>query len=36
MILNEKSRKEIIDELNKFNILPPAAYKIKKFNYSKK
>ena len=36
MILNGKSRKEVIDELNKLNILPPAAYKIKKFNYNKK
>ena len=36
MILKGKSRKEVIDELNKLNILPPAAYKIKKFNYNKK
>lgn len=36
MILNGKSRKEAIEELNKLNILPPAAYKIKKFNYNKK
>ena len=36
MILKGKSRKEVIDELNRLNILPPAAYKIKKFNYNKK
>ena len=36
MILNGKSRQEVIDDLNKLNILPPAVYKMKEHNIKQK
>ena len=34
MILNGKSKKEVIDELNRLEILPPAMYKIEEGTYN--
>lgn len=34
MILDGKSKKYVIEELNKLGILPPKAYKMEEFNYN--
>ena len=36
MILKGKSKKYVVDELNRLGILPPMAYKIEEFNYNMK
>ena len=36
MILKGKSKKYVVDELNKLGVLPPMAYKIEEFNYNMK